>query len=168
MKSIIEGINGSLTVGVHIADSVDLSIPYAIANGYATVSRSTTGLEDSGYPQAWNMLSEWGIVVHSMGENSPTENTGATTLDAISTARFDGGSYGAASEFTLTEYGTDSSNTAYLAGKYADYATRFPLLSFSVIRQQLRANASNGGTWTAITGYGTPDWDATETALSNL
>ena len=28
--------------------------------------------------------------------------------------------------------------------------------------------ASGGGVWTAITGYGTPDWDATETALGLL
>jgi len=144
------------------------SVDFAIENGYAIVSRSTTGLTDDDVYDGDRILATGGILVHAHGSNTYEEINLYSSVQSIISVRGVNTSYGLGSEFTLTEYPQESYCTAYMSGKMAEYGISYPALSYATIRETIRANASNGGTWTAITGYGTPDWDATETALSNL
>ena len=167
MQTIIETLNPTATVNIHYG-SFQAAVQYALDNDYAIVNRSSTGLADNDNTAGLDMLDNDGICVHSNGVNSYVENTDITSLDAIITARWTSGAYGVSSEFTMVEYDNNSYNVAYLTGKMAEYGIAHPALSYTTIRQAIRDNASNGGTWEAITGYGTPDWDATETALALL
>ena len=167
-KSIIEGIDARLTVDV-IESTFQYGVQYALDNGYAIISRSTTGLDDSDNPAGQEMLDNGGIAVHAHGSNGYYEEDNTySVVDTIVAVRDVDGSYGTGSEFTLTEYVYESYVTPYMAGKIAKYGLDYPSLTYTQIRQVLRDTASNGGVWTEITGYGTPDWDATETALALL
>jgi len=166
-KNIIEGIDARLQVDV-IESSFQYGIQYAIDNGYAIVSRSTTGLEDSDQDEGQLMIDSGGIAVHAHGSNGYYEELNlVTSVGAIVSVRDVDGSYGLGSEFTLTEYTYESYVTPYMAGKLAKYGLDYPSLTYTQIRQAIRDNASNGGEWQEITGYGTPDWDATEALLSS-
>jgi len=167
-KSIVEGIDDRLQVDV-IESTFQYGVQYALDNGYAIISRSTTGLDDSDNPAGQKMLDNGGIAVHAHGSNGYYEEDNTySVVDSIVAVRDVDGSYGTGSEFTLTEYTVESYVTPYMAGKMAKYALDNPSLSYTQIRLQLRADASNGGEVDPVTGYGTPDWDATETALSEM
>jgi hypothetical protein len=167
-KSIVEGIDDRLQVDV-VEMSFQAGVQYALDNGYAIISRSTTGLDDSDNPAGQEMLDNGGIAVHAHGSNGYYEEDNTYTDErAIVAVRDVDGSWGTGSEFTLTEYTVESYVTPHMAGKMAKYALDNPTLSYTQIRLQLRADSSNGGVVDPITGYGTPDWDATETALALL
>lgn len=188
-KNIILGVNDELTVDIFhspnlnddVVPTAQQTIRHALENGYAVVSRSTTGLSDADQDEGQDMLDNGGIVVHAHGSNGYYEEIDlVTSVDAIVSVRDVDGSYGLGSEFTLTEavcqqktsysanYKTESYTTALMAGVIADYGYRYPALTYTQIRQVIRDNSSNGGVWQEITGYGTPDWDAIETALSEM
>ncbi len=165
---IIENLNPTAEVKM-IIGSFQGGVQYALDNDYAIVSRSTTGLDDvPDVTSGDDMLDNDGICVHAHGSNSYVVDNTYSSVQSIISVRDLDGSYGTGIEFTLTEYTNESYTTAYMAGKMAQYGIGYPALSYTVIRGAIRDNASNGGTWEAITGYGTPDWDATETALSEM
>ena len=168
MFDIIRGLNPTATVDTHFG-SLQVAVQYALDNGYAIVSRSTTGLDDSDNPAGQDMIDNGGIIVHAHGSNGYYEQDETYTDEATIVAIRDvDGSWGGGSEFTLTEYTSESECTAYAAGKFLNYGIAHPTLSYTQIRLQLRADSSNGGVVDPITGYGTPDWDATEIALSAI
>ena len=158
----------SIKASINIDEYMQNSVDFAIENGYAIVSRNTTGLTDNDVPDGDRILATGGILVHAHGSNTYEEINTYSSVQSIISVRGVNTSYGLGSEFTLTEYPHESYCTAYMAGKMAEYGISYPALSYTTIRQAIRDNASNGGTWEAITGYGTPDWDATETALSEM
>ena len=168
-KTIIENLNATATVTTYIG-SFQAGVQYALDNGYAIVSRSTTGLDDNDVTAGDDMVTALGMAIHAHHSNTPAteESDVYSSVQSIISVRDLDGSYGTGIEFTLTEYTNESYTTAYMAGKMAEYGIGYPALSYTVIRGAIRDNASNGGTWEAITGYGTPDWDATETALALL
>ncbi len=163
--SIIESVDENLTVGYHYG-SFQAGVQYALDNGYAVVSRSTTGLADYDNTAGQEILDSGGIAVHAHGSNTYEEINDYSSVQSIVSVRDADGSYGTGIEFTLTNYTTESWTTAYMAGKIASYGRQYPALTYTQIRQVIRDNSSNGGVWTAITGYGTPDWTAIETALA--
>ena len=165
--AIIEGVDENLTVGYHYG-SFQAGVQYALDNGYAVVSRSTTGLADYDNTAEQEILDSGGIAVHAHGSNTYEEINDYSSVQSIVSVRDADGSYGDGIEFTLTNYTTESWTTAYMAGKIASYGRQYPALTYTQIRQVIRDNSSNGGTWAEITGYGTPDWSAVETALAGL
>ena len=165
--AIIAGVDERIEVFYHYGSFQD-GVQYALDNGYAVVSRSTTGLADNDEPAGLELLESGGIAVHAHGANSYIELNDRTIQGSIISARTTNTSYGVASEFTITETTAQSWATALVAGYVASYAIDHPTLSFTQIRQALRETASNGGEWQEITGYGTPDWAAAETALAGL
>lgn len=165
--AIIESVDENLTVGYHYG-SLQAGIQYALDNGYAVVSRSTTGLDDYDNTAGQELLDSGGICVHAHGSNSYVVDNTYTEIASIISVRAPNTSYGDAVEFTLTNRTAQSWATAEMAGRIASYGRRYPALTYTQIRQVIRDNSSNGGEWQEITGYGMPDWDAIETALAGM
>ena len=171
---IIEAVDSRLTTETILADNLDDdvssvdSVRYALENGFAIVSRSTSGISDGDYDEGQSLLDNGRIGVHSNGLNTNTETADIGTPCPMAVARFTSGDYNNVTEFTFTNQTSNSASTAYLAGWFGKFGLDHPTLSYSQIRQAMRDTASNGGVWQEVTGYGTPDWDACELALQAL
>jgi len=171
-KGIVEAIDGSLTVDIY-AGSFQAGVQYALDNGYAVVSRSTTGLTDYDETAGALLLESGGIAIHAHGSNTYEELTNYANGQSIVGVRDSDGSYGTGVTFTIDEplingVHQESWSTPQIAGYIAKYAVEYPALSYTEILDVIIANSSNGGELDNITGYGTPDWTAVETALALL
>lgn len=168
-ESIILGINPELETDIVYGYTVTDDVIHAYNNGMALVSRSTTGMSDLTDALADEYVNSGCAYVRAHYSNNLYQYTEATTeVGSIISVRDVDGSWGPGSEFTLTEYTSESGCTAYMAGKVADYGYRYQEAPYEDIRNILRATASNDGTLCDTTGYGTPDWQATEDSLMKL
>ena len=178
-NAIIKGVNANLETEYSNRGFID-DVKYCLENGFAVMSRSTTGLSTWNNSYGTQMIDNDRIIVHAHGSNNFEELAFVRSVGSIVSVRDVDGSYGAV-EFTITQacaeakstwreqpYDCESWVTPIVAGALADYGVRYPTLTYTQIRQAMRDTASGGGVWQEVTGYGTPDWDACELALQAL
>ena len=147
---IIEAVDERLIAETIIAgnfdDDVSMvdSVKYALENGFAIVSRSTTGIHGNDYDEGQALIDNGGIGIHSNGLNTNTETADVPTPCPLVIARFTNGDYNNVSEFTFTNQSSNSASTAYLAGWFGKFGLDHPTLTYTQIRETMRATASNG------------------------
>ena len=156
-----------------IIGSFQGGVQYALDNNYAIVNRSTKGLTDYDETAGADMIDAGGIAVHAHASNTYAEYSNYANGQSIIGVRDSDGSYGSGVTFTIDEplvsgVHEESWSTPQITGYMTKYGIAFPALSYTIILNTIIANASNGGVRNLITGYGTPDWSATETALALL
>ncbi len=193
-KAKVEAECPTATVTTRI-ETLAASVIFAIANGYAIISRSTTGLSDSrnenegdtawtggevnsAFSSAFSSAFGGGSIqvgiVHSLGSNSHVRDTDPSRLDIISAISAGDGSgncdasYGPGLEFFHDDESTQSYSTARIAGIIGQLIVDHPSWSFHDARQALRQTASNYASgWLEDGGYGYVDKTAA-TAVGSL